>query len=161
MHHNVIAVYTDHDKAVAAVSSLIDRGFPSKYISLMGKAAADDRLESKSSDTAAASVGVGAVGGALLGILTGVGLMAIPGLGFLYGAGALAGAVAGLDVGAIGGGVVAALLLGDEKKEIASIYDDYLQSGKTLLIFRGPEAENRKAAEVLNALDGADSVRHH
>lgn len=161
MHHNVIAVYTNHDNAVNAVSKLIEQGFPSKHISLMGKASADDDFETKNSNTAAKGVGIGAASGTLLGILTGVGLFAIPGVGFLYGAGAIAGAIAGLDIGAIGGGIVSTLLLGGEKKEIASIYDDNLKEGKTLLVFRGSDDENNKAMEALEQIGGCDSIQHH
>src|SRR5690606_35335037 len=60
---------------------------------------------------AATGVGIGAVVGPILGALAGVGVLAIPCLGILVGAGALAGAIAGLDVGIIGGGIISALAI--------------------------------------------------
>jgi hypothetical protein len=51
--------------------------------------------------------------------------MAIPGVGMLYGAGALVGAIAGFDVGIIGGGLVAILAnIGIGEKE-AHHYQNY------------------------------------
>jgi hypothetical protein len=48
----------------------------------------------------------GAILGPILGILTGVKLFAIPGLGFLFGIGAVLGALAGFSLGIVGGGVI-------------------------------------------------------
>jgi len=161
MHHNVIAVYDDHDQAVAAVTALIDQGFKSKHISLLGKAQADDPLQIKTATTAAKGIAIGAISGPVLGVLTGLGVMAIPGFGFLYGAGALVGALAGLDIGTIGGSIAAVLLLNNEESEIASIYDNYLLSGKILLVYKGTEEDNSRVAEILKDTAGAESVQQH
>ena len=104
-----------------AVQELKTNGFTDKQISVIGHTkgtgTAEDELESqdpehemdKSMKGAATTVGIGAVLGPILGALAGVGILAIPGVGFLVGAGALAGAVAGLDIGLIGGGVVSGI----------------------------------------------------
>jgi len=161
MHHNVIAVYDDHDQAVTAVSTLIDQGFPSKHISLLGKAQADDPLQIKTATTAAKGIAIGAIGGPILGVLTGLGVMAIPGFGFLFGAGALVGALVGLDIGTIGGSIAAVLLLNNEESEIASIYDNYLLSGKILLVYKGSDEENQQVAEILKNTSGVATVQQH
>src|SRR6187397_1275842 len=103
-----IAVYDTHEKAVNAVKALNAHNFPMNEVSLLGKAEViEDNIHIKSYETlekAPAIVGMGA--GALIGLLSGIGVIAIPGFGFLYGAGALVGIVAGFDIGIITGGLV-------------------------------------------------------
>lgn len=161
MHNNVIAVFDSHQNAVAAIQELLSNKLASKDISLLGKMDAEDISRTGQGVTEGKVVGSTTVLGATLGVLAGVGILAIPGIGFLYGAGALAGAIAGLDFGIIGGGIISAILLTNEKTEIASIYDDYLKNGKTLLIFRGNDAEIEKAKVILEGLKTASSVQAH
>ena len=100
---STIGVYENHDKAVQAVVELKDAGFPVKQLSIIGKAeteVVDEKMHIMPKDPIkVGGLGTGTAVGATLGILTGVGLFAIPGLGFLYGAGALVGAIAGFDFG--------------------------------------------------------------
>ena len=84
-----------HNAAVEAVKTLKNAGISERNLSILGKATVtDDNIHIASGEPAklaAAEVGAAAVLGPVLGVLTGVGLFAIPGLGFLYGAGALVG----------------------------------------------------------------------
>ena len=53
---------------------------------------------------------MGVMIGSILGVLTGVGLFAIPGMGFLYGAGILYGGFVGFETGIVGGELLLFLL---------------------------------------------------
>jgi len=147
----LISIYNEHDKAVSGVRLLKDAGFSSRHISLLGTVAGEtDFTENKRNAGAAVTgVGIGAVVGPLAGILTGIGIFAIPGLGFLFGAGALAGAIAGFDIGVIGGGIISALALSGVQHDMEKKYQQELNAGKTLLLFQGNDEEVNHAKSVL------------
>jgi hypothetical protein len=147
MSQHIISLYDNHDKAVEAVQLLIDKGFSAKHISLMGRTDVGDELMIKDANIAAKGVGVGA----LVGVLAGIGLTSIPGLGILYGIGAVAAAVAGFDFGVIGGTIVSALAIKNMHRDVADRYEAELKAGKTLLSFSGSEAE---VLQVQNVLEG-------
>ncbi len=150
----IISIYDNHSKALDALKILREAGLPSKNMSLIGSAYEDKEMTDNATDMslAAKGVGIGALAGSSLGLLTGLGLLAVPGFGFLFGMGALAGAIAGLDMGIIGGGVISALAIGGLKKdELEKKYQTDLDAGKILLIFQGNASDADKAAEVLAA----------
>jgi len=149
-----IGVYDTHDKAVEAIKALKDAGIDQRKLSILGKATVtEDNIHIASGEPAklaAAEVGAAAVLGPVLGVLTGVGLFAIPGLGFLYGAGALVGAIAGFDFGLIGGGIVSAFTILGMKKDRAAEYEKHLQEGKYMVVAQGEQGEINKAKEILD-----------
>jgi uncharacterized membrane protein len=150
-----IGVYDSHDMAIEAVRELKESGYPVKQLSIIGKAdveVVDKELHVQSKNPInLAGVGIGTTLGATLGILTGVGLFAIPGLGFLYGAGALVGAIAGIDFGLIGGGVASVFATVGLKDEDTQKYQENLAEGKYLLVAQGSKDEVSNAIEVLNS----------
>src|SRR5262249_43243551 len=99
--------------------------------------------------TAGKGVGIGVLAGSTLGVLTGVGVFAIPGVGFLFGAGGLVGAIAGVDFGLIGGGIFSGLFFRLYKEDHEK-NDQYLKEGKFLLIIHGSEKETEHAKEILH-----------
>jgi uncharacterized membrane protein len=100
-----IGLYDTHDLAVEAVIKLKESGYPVSQLSIMGlmkTEVVDEKMHLTPKNTL--KIGgfeIGTLAGTTLGILTGVGIFAIPGVGFLYGAGALIGAIAGFDIGMI------------------------------------------------------------
>jgi len=151
-----IAVYHSHDDAVAAVNELHKVGYPTKRVSIIGKGeklTPQERAmnEKEITATEGKDVGIGAAVGSALGILTGVGVFAIPGFGWLFGAGALVGAIAGLDIGLLGGGIVAALSISAVKDHHAKDYDAHLHEGRFLVIVQGNEEEVNRAKDILHA----------
>jgi len=151
---STIGVYNNHDEAVAAVKQLKDAGFPTKHVSILGHAHDPEEREheeKKVSNLAGTEVGLGAALGTAAGILTGIGVFAIPGLGLLYGAGALVGAIAGFDLGLIGGGIISALSIGGIKDEHSKKYDALLEDGKFLVIVHGDGADIKRANDILSA----------
>jgi uncharacterized membrane protein len=162
---STIGVYENHDKAVQAVVELKDAGFPVKQLSIIGKAeteVVDEKMHIMPKDPIkVGGLGTGTAVGATLGILTGVGLFAIPGLGFLYGAGALVGAIAGFDFGLIGGGIASVLTTVGVKDENVKKYHEDLEAGKYIVVAHGNEAEVNKSKEVLHAHDTHDDLHTH
>lgn len=151
--NSAIGIYDTHDKAVEAVKKLKESNFPPKQLSIMGRAdveVVDEEMHIQSKNPInPAGVGIGTTVGAALGILTGVGVFAIPGLGFLYGAGALVGAIAGIDFGLIGGGIASVLTTVGVKDEEHEHYKKELEEGKYILVAQGSEEEVKQAKEIL------------
>lgn len=110
---------------------------------------------------AGAEVGIGALAGSVLGVLTGVGIFAIPGVGFLYGAGALVGAIAGFDFGIIGGGIASALTVAGISSDDTKQYEEVLKAGKFLVIAQGNEEEVTRAKNVLETHGNLVSITQH
>jgi hypothetical protein len=146
----VVGVYNTQDEAVAAIKKLKEEGYEDRQLSMIGRMGAGqmEDNEGKMMKTAGAEIGVTAIAGSALGALAGLGIFVIPGLGFLYGAGALVGAIAGFDFGLIGGGIITALTLTGMKNDAANEYEQELHEGKVLLIVHG-SAEEVKNADTL------------
>jgi hypothetical protein len=154
--NSTIGIYEDHDKALDAVKNLKDAGFPVKQISVIGKTETEvmdnemhvvmpkDPINVK-------GIGVGTALGATLGVLTGVGLFAIPGVGFLFGAGALVGAIAGVDFGLIGGGIASVLTTIGVHDDNIKKYHTELEAGKYLVVAHGNKDEVKQASDLLNS----------
>ena len=81
---------------------------------------------------AAGVVGGGVVGG-VIGLLAGVGALAIPGLGPIIAGGALASTLAGAGIGAVAGGLIGALIGMGIPEEDARYYETGLREGGILV----------------------------
>lgn len=150
-----IGVYKNHDLAAEAAIFLKEQGLGSDHISIIGLTETEEVDDENNvvnklpMGNAVKEVTAGAALGTTVGVLTGVGLMAIPGVGMLYGAGALVGAIAGFDVGIIGGGLVAILAnIGIGEKE-AHHYQKLLKKGHYLILARGSKEEIKHAERLL------------
>jgi hypothetical protein len=147
----LIAIFQKHNKAIEAVKILKGREIPEKDLSLLGKTEIPNEDVKTFSDKILSEgpITAGVVIGPVLGVLAGVGVFAIPGLGFLFGAGALVGALAGLNLGLAGGGIVTLLTsLGvDESHHLK--FEEHLKKGKVLLIAKGEKKTVDKAADIL------------
>lgn len=150
--NSVVGVYESHEMAVQAVRALKKAGFSTKKISLLSKAdIINNHIHVKSHHKIEkAEMGVGLVAGTIIGILSGVGIFAIPGLGFIYGAGALVGAFAGFDFGIIGSGLVTIFTRMGIDEAVALKYEKHLNEGKYLVFAQGNEKEVDHAQEVLH-----------
>ena len=146
-----VGVYDDHKTALEAIDYLISRGFPVNQLSIMGQARiVDDHIRLISNEPLKnAGIGIGVVLGTTLGILSGVSILSIPGFGFIYGAGAVVGAIAGFDVGLVSGGIVSLLATIGIKKDKVVKYKEHLDQGKFLVIAQGDTEEVRKAKIML------------
>jgi hypothetical protein len=99
---------------------------------------------------AAAGAGLGAAVGGAGGLLTGLGIMAIPGVGPVVAAGWLASTVAGMIAGGAVGGVVGALVDAGISKEDADIYSESIRRGGTLVTVKAEDSQVPTVEAVLN-----------
>ena len=150
-----IAIYDTQEKAINAIKLLAKNDFPMRHLSLLGKTdVTDEDIEVQSLEPVKnAPLLVGAGAGAIIGLLSGIGIFAIPGFGFLYGAGALIGAIGGADLGIITGGIGTVLLTAGIDKDNVVKYNEHLDEGKILLLVNGPIEEIEKAKNILQTAD--------
>jgi hypothetical protein len=103
---------------------------------------------------------MGATVGGAAGLLTGLGLMAIPGVGPLVAAGWLAttaaGAVTGAVTGAAAGGIVGALTDTGVEKADAETYAEALRRGAILISARATDANEDHVRAVMDSSRPAD-----
>jgi hypothetical protein len=147
-----IAMYRTHDHAIEAVKKLKNAGFPIDRVSLIGEAhIIDDHLYLRSIEKVKSlPLAIGGIAGVVTGVLTGIGLFMIPGFGFLYGAGAIVGFMAGLDIGILGGGIAAILThMGIREDEVLK-YEEHIKGGRFLVIAKGTPTEIDQALKILH-----------
>jgi hypothetical protein len=153
MKRAVIAIVPTLVQAEVIVSRLHALGFSSDDISLLfpderGAKEFGHEHNTKAPEGAIAGAGAGGAAGGTLGLLAGIGALAIPGLGPFIAAGPLLAALSGAAVGATMGGVVGALVgMGIPEYE-AKQYEGKLRTGNILLSVHTESAEERK--EVVN-----------
>ncbi len=150
MIRTTVGVYQSHDEAINAIVALEKAGIPVENISFLSTAVivADDLHVHSTKNVKNAPVAIGAVLGPLLGVLAGASIWAVPGLGFVYGAGAIVGALAGFDIGLVSGGIATILLnIGIKKDKIVS-YHKHLKEGKYLVILNSNKATAEKAKKI-------------
>ena len=160
----VFGIYSTRVAVENAMDSLMRAGFPSSDISVLlpeslgGPKDIGTEKATKAPEGAAAGVTAGGVIGGTLGLLAGVGLLAIPGLGPFIAAGPIMAGLAGLGVGGAVGGVTGALIgMGIPEFE-AKRYEGRLQKGGILLSVHCDTSEEiKRAKEVLKAT-GAEDV---
>ncbi len=147
----VTGLFDDYTDASAAVGALESAGIPSKDISLVSNNADKRHGEQfNAGEDAGKGAGIGAVVGGAGGLLTGLGLMAIPGVGPVVAAGWLAataaGAVAGAVAGGAAGGLIGAMTNSGVSEDDAHVYAEGIRRGGTLVTAKvddtlAPEAE--------------------
>lgn len=154
MTKTVTGLYDDYSDARAAVSALEARGVPSADISIVSNNA-DDRYskDTNAAEGAGAGAGIGAAVGGVGGLLTGLGIMAIPGVGPVVAAGWLAatavGAVAGAVAGGAAGGLIGAMTESGVPEEHAHVYAEGVRRGGTLVTARVDESLYAEAEAIL------------
>src|SRR5271165_75004 len=146
-----------------ATACLVRAGFPTDDISVLlpeslggPKDMGTEKATKAPEGTAVGVTTGGAIGGAL-GVLAGIGMLAIPGLGPFIAAGPIVAGLAGLGVGGAVGGVTGALVgMGIPEFE-AKRYEGRLQKGGILLSVHCDTSEEiKRAKEVLKATGGED-----
>jgi tetrahydromethanopterin S-methyltransferase subunit C len=134
----VFGIYKTIIEAEAAVDRLIAAGFASDDISVLlpdhnsTRQLAHEKNTKAPEGTATGVTAGGAIGGTL-GLLAGIGALAIPGIGPFMAAGPLMAALAGLGVGGAVGGLIGALVgMGIPEFE-AKRYEGWIKEGGVLL----------------------------
>jgi hypothetical protein len=163
MTQTVTALYDSYDAAVSAVNDLEASGIPHADISLVSNNV-DHRYDKDHPTNAAADAGTGAGIGAAVGgvggLLTGLGLLAIPGVGPVVAAGWLVatavGAAGGAVVGGAAGGIVGSLTRAGVPDHDANFYAEGVRRGGTLVTARVDDARAPVAREILQRYKWVD-----
>jgi heat induced stress protein YflT len=134
----VVALFHDAAQAELAIRGLKDQGFTGAEIGvLMRDGQRQHQLAdaggSKVSGAAATGAIGGGVAGGVIGLLAGVGALAIPGIGPIIAGGALASTLAGAGIGAAAGGVIGALVGMGIPEEDARFFERGVRSGGVLI----------------------------
>lgn len=151
----VTGLFDSYSDAESAVARLERSGIASDDISILsnngdGRYNDDDNNAAEGAGTGA---GIGALVGGAGGLLTGLGLMAIPGVGPVVAAGWLAstaaGAAAGAAVGGATGGIIGALTDNGVSEADAHFYAEGVRRGGTLVTARVDDARYVEAENIL------------
>jgi hypothetical protein len=159
----VFGIYTTRRSAENGVEALKLEGFRNTDISVLlpeneGTKDFAHEKQTKAPEGAAAGAGTGAVLGGTLGWLTGVGALAIPGLGPFIAAGPIMAALAGMGVGGALGGVTGALVgMGIPEYE-AKRYEGRIKDGGILLSVHCDDSTWVKRAKSILERTGANDI---
>ncbi len=163
MMRTVTGLFDDYSDASTAVSALESAGVSSGDISIVSNNV-DKRHGNQSNAAAGAGTGagIGAVVGGAGGLLTGLGLMAIPGVGPVVAAGWLAataaGAAAGAVAGGAAGGIIGALTSSGVSESDAHVYAEGIRRGGTLVTAKVDDAHAPEAEAILKRSNWVDPV---
>jgi uncharacterized membrane protein len=151
--NTTVGVYDTHEKAIEAVQELKRAGYPIQQVSLIGKAVIIDDLMHIKHDRSLKNVPaiIGAILGPILGLLSGLKLFAIPGFGFLFGIGAVLGALAGFSLGIVGGGIITLCSILVIRSRAVLKYREHIEEKGFQVIAHGNENEVNKAKLILDS----------
>lgn len=163
-NESVVGLVASRVNAERVVNELQRAGFGGNDISVLfpddtGTKDFAHEQHTKAPEGAAAGAGTGGVVGGTLGLLAGIGALAIPGVGPLIAAGPIMAALSGAAAGAVVGGLGGALIgLGIPEIE-AKQYEGKLKQGNILLsIHVDNPAERDRAKKLLEAHGAYDIV---
>ena len=158
----VFGIYATSSGAEHAIDTLTKSGFAISDVSVLvpetlGNKDIATTKATKAPEGAATGAGSGAVLGGTLGLLAGIGALAIPGVGPLIAAGPIMAALAGIGVGGAVGGVTGALIgLGIPEYE-AKRYEGRIKGGGILLSVHCDNANwTKKAKDTLVRTSATD-----
>jgi hypothetical protein len=162
----IAALFMDFENANTAVEKLQASGFDLDSISVVARdTALAKRLggDPEVKDVASrAGVGAlsGGVGGGLLGLLVGIGALAIPGIGPVFAAGSMAAALGmtagGAGVGAAVGGILGAMTGLSIAEEDAQVFAEGVKRGGILVVVQAPEIRANEVRDIFHDADAKD-----
>jgi len=156
-------IYRDRSQVERAVDVMMQEGFRAEDISVLmpdnvGTKDFAHEKHTKAPEGAATGAGTGAVVGGTLGLLAGVGALAIPGLGPFIAAGPIMATLAGLGTGGVVGGLIGALVgMGIPEYE-AKRYEGMIKEGKVLLSVHCDNSDWVKRAKTILERTGATDI---
>jgi hypothetical protein len=159
----VFGIYPTVAQAEAAVDTLVNEGFFNDDISVLlpdNQSSKDFAHEKHTKAPEGTTTGVAAGGtlGGALGLLAGIGAIAIPGVGPFIAAGPIMATLAGIGVGGAVGGLVGALAgLGIPEYE-AKRYEGRIKSGGVLLSVHCDTSDEIKRAKQILERTGAEDI---
>jgi len=159
----VFGIYATPATAENGVDHLLTLGFVNSAISVLmpdddTTRAFAHQKNTKAPEGTTAGVATGGVIGGTLGLLAGIGMLAIPGIGPLVAAGPIVAALAGLGAGGAVGGIVGALVgMGIPEYE-AKRYEGAVKDGGTLLSVHCDTSDQIAAAKQALRDTGARDI---
>jgi len=159
----VFGIYPTYESVERAVDALRAAGFRTTDISVLfpqnvGTKDFAHEKGTKAPEGATTGASTGAVVGGALGWLTGIGALAIPGLGPFIAAGPIMAALAGAGVGGAVGGVTGALIgMGIPEYE-AKRYQGRVTKGGILLSVHSDNSDWTKRAKEVLERTGAEDI---
>src|ERR1700690_3627555 len=159
----VYGIYANRTNAENAVDSLIADGFRSEDISVLlqdnvGTKDFAHEKQTKAPEGTTTGVVAGGVVEGTLGLLAGIGALAIPGLGPFIAAGPIMAALAGAGAGGAVGGLVGALIgMGIPEYE-AKRYEGRIKEGGILLSVHSDDSTWTKRAKEILEHTGAQDI---
>src|SRR5450759_2378320 len=159
----VFGLYTGRVAVERAVETLVQAGFSNNAISVLlpdNESTKDFAHEkhTKAPEGTTTGVATGGVVGGTLGLLAGIGALAIPGVGPFIAAGPIMGALAGLGVGGAVGGLIGALVgMGIPEYE-AKRYEGHIKAGGVLLSVHCDTSDEITQAKDLLKHTGAQDI---
>src|SRR5579863_9711000 len=157
----VLGIYSTRVAVENATDSLMKAGFSAADISVLlpeslgGAKDMGTEKATKAPEGTAVGVTTGGVIGGTLGVLAGVGLLAIPGLGPFIAAGPIMAGLAGLGVGGAVGGVTGALIGSGIPEFEAKRYEGRVHKGSVLLSVHCDDSDLKKKATKILEDSGA------
>ena len=162
-HKSVYAIATSEGQALQIVDSLKDAGFSDNDISVLfpDKESTHQfahETNTKAPEGAAVGATTGGVLGGGLGLLAGIGALAIPGVGPLIAAGPLLAALSGAAAGATVGGIAGALIgMGIPEVE-AKRYENRIAEGNILISVHTTTGDEVDSAKDILERAGAQEI---
>lgn len=159
----VFGIYRSRQNVEEAVQSLRNSDFRNTDISVLfsenvGTKDFAHEKHTKVPEGSSAGAGTGAVIGGVLGWLTGIGALAIPGVGPFIAAGPIVSLLAGIGAGSVVGGVAGALVgMGIPEYE-AKRYEGRIKEGGILLSVHCDNADWKKRAMDILKQTGATDI---
>jgi len=157
MTTTITGLFDSREDALGAVEELRAAGISDNDISVVANNADGDYVSesaSEAAEDAGKGAGIGAVLGGAGGLLTGLGIMAIPGVGPVVGAGWLvataAGAAAGAAVGGAAGGLIGAMTKNGIPERDAHVYAEGVRRGGSLVVARVDDSRADAARAILD-----------
>lgn len=152
-------VYDTYGQARQVVVDLNAAGIPDARISMAAnKYVSAEYEELNDYSEVATGAGVGAAIGGAGGLLTGLGIIAIPGVGPVVAAGWLASTLLGAVAGAATGGIVGALVDAGVPEKDAQVYSEAVRRGGTLVTVQAEDAEAARVQSVLERHQPIDAA---
>ena len=163
MKKAVMCIVQTRAQAELLVDQLDDAGFTTNDISVLfpDKSGTKDfahERNTKAPEGAIGGAGIGGVVGGTLGLLAGIGLLAIPGLGPFIAAGPIMASLSGIAAGATVGGVAGALVgMGIPEIE-AKRFEGKIKGGNVLVAVHVESSDEKARAEAVFKAARADDI---
>jgi len=158
----VHALFDSYADATRAVRALEAHGIRSEDISIVAGKSDPADADKPAAEGAEIGTDLGALAGGAGGLLAGLGVVALPGIGEVLGAGWLMstalGFVAGAATGLAVGGIAGALINAGLPEDHAHLYAEGIRHGGTLVTARVGDNDIQVAEHALEEVKGVDVV---